>query len=352
MNTRSSNCRAVPGGFSLIEILGVLAIIAVLALALMPNMVGELDRAAHLQEEQSLRRMALALEQHVVQHRELPDHDGWIGAVAAETGESSAWVATSPRGIPRVLWIDPRFGVGPDGTSRPPYVQTFEGTSKVSYPRYLLLSSMGVELPGSVHSGFAPSAAAFDELWNLTDGQKPASWTWSGTGSDLKLQRIDLTPQFHYITLNSIDLLPGRYTVDTSAIAEVTRSPTSFYLIGGSVLGLLGTDSSVQSREVVDRATSFSFEAGIWRGQLFAGIPLTSLTGSELEAVATSFLAAPENTATTTTTEQVYTAVEQYMSAYNAWALAGYPSSGPLRDAVTQTQATLSSAAQQLVAVP
>ncbi len=352
MNTSTSQRMADPRGFSLIEILGVLTIIAVLAMALMPNMVGELDRAAHQQEEQALRRMAVALEQHIVQHRELPDHTGWVAAVAAETGESAAWVTTSPRGINRVLWIDPRFGVGPAGTSQPPYVQTYEGTVRVTKPRYLLLSSMGVELPGSVTSGFAPSGEAFDELWNLTDGQKPASWSWLGRGSDLKLQRIDLTPQFHYITLNSIDLLPGRYTVDTSDVAEVTRSPTSFYLLGGSVLGLLGTDSSIQSREVVDRATSFSFEAGIWRGQLFAGIPIASLTGSELEAVATSFLAAPDNAATTTTPEQVYAAVEDYMSAYNAWALAGYPSTGSLRDAVTQSQATLASSAQQLVAVP
>ncbi len=339
-------------GFSLIEILGVLSIIAVLALVLTPNMVGEIDRAAHLQEAQALRRIALGLEQHVVQHRTIPDHGGWVEAVASETGESPSWVTANPRGGSRVLLIDPRFGVGPAGTNRPPYAQTHEGSTQVVNPRYLILSSMGAPLPVTVTSGFAGSATEFDELWNLVDGTKPASWSWAGVGADLKLQRVDLTPKFHHLTLNSVDLLPGRYAVDASAVAEVTRSPISFFLLEGSILSLVGTDNSIQSREVVDRATSFSFEAGIWRGQLFAGIPIAALTGSELEAVATSFLAAPENPDTATTTEDVYKAVQDYMSAYNAWALAGYPSSGALRNAVTSTQSILSTAAGNLVAAP
>lgn len=340
-------------GFSMIEILGVLAVIAVLAMVLTPNLVGELDRAAHVQEEQTLRRLAHALEQHAVQHRSIPDHTGWAEAAAAETGESASWVTTTPRGLPRVLWIDPRFGVGPAGTSQPPFVQSPEGSSRVVNPRFLLLSSMGSALPASVASGFAPSGTAFDELWNLTDGQKPASWTsWTGNGPDLKLQRLDFTPQFHLLTLNSVDLLPGRFAVDTSAPMEVTRSPISFYLLGGSVLSLVGTDDVIQSREVVDRATSFSFEAGIWRGQLFAGIPVAALTGSELEAVATSFLAAPDNPDTATTPETVYAAIQDYMSAYNTWALAGYPANGTLRQAVVDTQAALANSAQSLVTVP
>lgn len=342
-------------GFGMVETLGVLVIIAALALALAPNLMSQMDRTALKQEEQFLLRLAAGLEQHVGRHRTIPDHSGWVAAVAAETGESASWVAANARGIPRVLVIDPRFGVGPAGTNRPPFVQPPEGTSAVNKPRFVILSSMGPTLPAAVTNGFAATAEKFDELWSLVDGQVPGSWTWSGLGVDLKVQRVDLTPQFHYVTLNSIDLLPGRFTVDSSAVTEVTRSPISFYLLGGSVLGLVGTDGVTQSREVVDRAVSFSFEAGIWRGQVFAGTALTALTGSELEAVATSFLAAPANPAaqpagSPTTTDQVYKAVQDYMSAYNAWALAGYPGSGSLRNAVVQTQTTLDTAAKYLVA--
>ncbi len=344
------------GGFGMIETLGVLAIIAALALALAPSLMSQMDRTALKQEEQLLQRLAAGLEQHVGRHRAIPDHTTWAAAVAAETGDSTSWVAANARGIPRMLVIDPRFGVGPDGTARPPFVQSQAGSSTVNNPRFIILSSMGSILPGTVTNGFAASPQMFDELWNLVDGQVPGSWTWSGSGTDLKVQRIDLTPQFHYVTLNSIDLLPGRYTTDASAVTEVTRSPISFYLLGGSVLGLVGTDGVTQSREVIDRAASFSFEAGIWRGQVFAGTALTALTGSELEAVATSFLAAPANPAalpadSPTTTDQVYKAVQDYMSSYNAWALAGYPANGTLRDAVVQTQATLNTAARYLVAI-
>jgi type II secretory pathway pseudopilin PulG len=332
-----------------------LAIIAVLALVLAPSLMSELDRAAVQQEEQALQRLATGLEQHVVRHRAIPDHTTWAAAVAAEAGEAASWVTTNARGVARVLVLDPRFGVGPDGTSQPPFVQTAAGSSAIHHPRFIILSSMGRNLPAAVTNGFAASATQFDELWNLENGHRPASWTWSGAGTDLRLQRVDLTPQFHYVTLNSLDLLPGRYTVDASTPIEVTRSPISFFLLNGSVLGLVGTDNQSQSREVMDRGTSYSFEAGIWRGQIFAGTALTALTGSELEAVATSFLAAPSNpdalpAGSPTTTDQVYKAVQDYMSSYNAWALAGYPESGTLRDAVVQTQATLDATARYLVA--
>ncbi len=339
-------------GFSMIEILGVLAILAVLAVAISPNLIGEMDRAAHRREEAHLLRIAAGLEKHVTQLHHLPDQMDWAALVAAQVGESAAWVGANARGGARLLVIDPEFGVGPTGTNRPPFDQTWEGSSSVSHPRYLIISSLGSDLPASIQAGFAPSPAAFAELWDLEDGHKPASWSWSGNVADLKLQRIDLTPQFHLVTLNSVDVLPGRFAVDESEPVEVTRSPISFYLLAGSTIGLLGTDSVSQSREIVDRTVSYSFEAGIWRGQLFAGIPVVQLTGSELEAVATSFLAAPENPSATTTTDAVYTAVQNYMSAYIAWALAGYPGNGSLRTAVQTAQVTLEAATTDIVAVP
>lgn len=338
--------------FSMVEILGVLAILAVLAVAISPKLIQEMDQVGYRQEESNLLRIAAALEKHVTQRHQLPDHTDWASAVAAQVGESAAWVGANARGGSRLLVIDPRFGVGPSGTNRPPFQQTWEGSGLVSHPRYLVVSSLGADLPSSLQSGFAPTAETFDELWNLESGQKPGSWNWSGTGADLKLQRVDLTPQFHYVTLNSVDVLPGRFTVDESDPVEVTRSPISFYLLGGSTIGLLGTDNVSQSREIVDRTVSYSFEAGIWRGQLFAGIPVVQLTGSELEAVATSFLAAPENPYSATSTDAVYSAVQSYMSAYIAWALAGYPQGGSLQTAVQTAQATLETATTEIVTMP
>lgn len=351
LRTPAGRSRPVTG-FSMIEILGVLAILAVLAVAISPNLIGEMDRAAHRREEAQLLRIAAGFEKHVTQLHHLPDHTDWAALVAAQVGESAAWVGANARGGARRLIIDPEFGVGPTGTNRPPFAQTWEGSGRVTHPRYLILTSLGADLPASVQAGFASSATAFAELWNLEEGHKPASWNWSGEAADLKLQRVDLTPLFHLVTLNSVDVLPGRYAVDESEPVEVTRSPISFYLLSGSTIGLLGTDSVSQSREIVDRTVSYSFEAGIWRGQLFAGIPVVQLTGSELEAVATSFLAAPENPSASTTTDAVYTAVQNYMSAYIAWALAGYPGGGSLQTAVQTAQATLATATTDIVTVP
>lgn len=345
----ASGCRS--RGFSMIEMLGIMAIVALLALAIVPMLLSELDRLARQQEETSLRRLAEGIEKYVIRNQIIPDHTGWAAAVAAALGESNDRVLTNSRGLRRVLIIDPSFGVGATGTNRPPFTQTASGSASVTNPRYVILSSMGQELPSSVQSGFAASATEFEQLWNLADGAVPAGWTWSGNGSDLRLQRVNLLPLFHQVTLNNATALAGKYSANSSTPSVLPVTTLSTYFLAGTVLGLHGVDSSVQSKEMVTRPFSFSFEDGLWRGRLFAGTTAgaTDVTGADIEAAATTFLSSANNPAGTATPEQVMAAMETYLTAYNIWAAAGFPATGSTKTAVDAAQAALETLAAGLV---
>lgn len=338
-------------GFSMVEVLGIMAIAALLALAIVPMMLSELDRLALQQEETSLKRIAEGIEKYVVRNQILPDQSAWGAAVSAAIGDATDRVLTNSRGQRRVLLIDPTFGIGPGGTNKPPYTQTASGSSAVSNPRYVIVSSMGRDLPATFVSGYAATSTAFDEIWNLADGAAPASWSWSGNGTDLRVQRVNLTPLFHQVTLNNATALTGKYSVNSSSPSVLPSTTFTTYLLAGTVLGLHGVDSSTQAKEMVTRSFSFSFEDGLWRGRLFAGTAAgsTTVTGADLEAAASSFLSAPNNPTATATPAQVMAAVQTYLTAYNVWAAAGFPATGSTKTAVDAAQLALDSLAAGLV---
>jgi type II secretory pathway pseudopilin PulG len=328
----------------MVEMLGVMAILSLIALALVPLLLTELDRVAQQQEVTGLRRLAEGLEKHVARHHVVPDQTTWAAAVSAAIGDSTERVLTNSRGQARRLIIDPTFGVGTNGTTRPPFTQSVLGSTAVTNPRYVILSSMGRPLPATLTSGFATTANAFEELWNLADGATPATWAWGGNGGDLRIQRVNLTPLFHQVTLNNSSALPALYSVNNSTPTTLPASPYTRYFLAGTVLGLHGVDATVQAKEVVTRSFSFAFEDGLWRGRLFAGLTTpgaTTLTGADLEAAASSFLTAPKNPASAVTTDQVLAAMELYLVAYNSWAAAGFPVSGSTKTTVDTAQASL-----------
>ncbi len=330
-------------GFSMIEMLGMMAIVSLLAMAVVPMLMTELDRVAVQQEDTALRRLGEGLGQYVVRNQIIPDHTAWAAAISAALGDSTDRVLTNSRGLSRVLVIDPTFGVGTNGTTRPPFTQTALGSTAVTNPRYVIVSSMGQDLPASLTSGFAASAADFEALWNAGDGAIPSGWTWNGNGSDLRIQRVNLTPLFHQVTLNNSTALTAKYSVNSSTPTTLPAATYTCYLLAGSVLGLHGVDSSVQSKEMVSRPFSFAFEDSLWRGSLFAGTTAgsTTVSGADLEAAADSFLSSADNPNSTVTTDEVLAAMEVYLTAYNLWAAAGFPATGTLKTSVDTAQASL-----------
>lgn len=68
----------------MVEVLGIMAIAALLALAIVPMMLSELDRLALQQEETSLKRIAEGIEKYVVRNQILPTSPPGGGGVGGD----------------------------------------------------------------------------------------------------------------------------------------------------------------------------------------------------------------------------------------------------------------------------
>jgi type II secretory pathway pseudopilin PulG len=352
-----SSKRASQRAFTLIELLGVLMVMALLSFALAPLLVKEMDRLARQQEATALLTLATGLEKHISRNGQIPDQTGWAAAVAAVIGQPNATVTLNGRDNPRVFLIDPLFGVGTNASVKPPFTQTQYGSALPVSPRLLIVSSLATALPSSLVSGVASSTNAFNELWNLADKAVPASWTWGGTGEDLLVQRVHLQALFFPVVLNDFSLQPGRFSVNDSTNTVLPTKPFTTYLLAGSVLGLHGSDGTVQAREVVTRPMSFAHEAGVWRGRLLLGMAGHQLSGVDLQSAMDLFLSAPGNpnakpTSNPTTPVIVHAAMQTYLSNYLAWAAAGHPASGSIKNAASASQSDLASKTVDLIFKP
>src|SRR6266568_5854032 len=142
--------------FSLIEMIGVLAVIAILAAALAPSLVRQMDKTAGDQESAALKSFGDALQQSIMRNRYIPSATDWASTVATELGVDTTAVTDSPRRQQRFFLIDPNLTIAGAGL---PYTQTSAGSaSKPVSPRVMILSSVGTALPAGVVSGTTTAA--------------------------------------------------------------------------------------------------------------------------------------------------------------------------------------------------
>src|SRR6266567_1972443 len=188
-----------PRAFSLVELIAVLAAIAILAAALAPALIRHMDRIVGERESAALKSFGDALQQSIRRNRYIPSHTDWATTVATELGVDVANVTINPRNQPRFFLIDPNWQIGSTVAGQS-YQQTNSGSSILPVnPRVLMLSSIGTSLPGGITNGFA-TPANFTNIWNGADGtvptNAPAFAGWTGNGEDVKVQRVNLSSLF------------------------------------------------------------------------------------------------------------------------------------------------------------
>lgn len=323
-------------GFSLIELLGALTILTILAMALAPVMVREYDRHARERETKSLEALASGLRSHILRTRTIPSHNEYVQAVSTEIGMQTSDVLLNHRRLPRVLLIDPAV----TNVIPIPYTQNFRGLTN-PIPLSLgmvLVSSVSAPLPSGLVSGFASSSAAFNAIWSAAENTVPAGWSWSGRGEDLRIIRINLGTLFVPLALNYDTITMGaanrgRFTIDGSSTNTLPTTPTfiSNYLIS-SVLGLhhhSGSTDTLQVQIVLQTPTSFTYQGSAWRGQAFLTRGASPTSALDLQTVHDYFVSSPDNNqaqgSPAITPEAVVDAVSEYMQAFVDWRDAGYP---------------------------
>jgi len=349
-------------GFSLIEMIGVLAVLAILAAVLAPVLIRRMDRIAGEQERASLESFDTALKQSIRRTRYIPSNADWVATIAKQLDVNPSNVATNGRRQPRFLFIDPDFQIGTNGSGLP-YNQSnwistagaFSGSRVVVNgllrpplnPRLLILSSIGDRISNAVIT----TSTDFNAVWNWNDASEtpPAPYAYLNKGTDLKVQRVNLSSLFVRLLLTTYDSAgPGGTSIDWAGTNDVLAATgVDGYFIQNSILGLFKHSGELDSQQILTRDSSFVYNQNVWRGSIAGGF---FLGGLDIGSVVEKFLAAPYNSRAEYTNRQqgiIVSNMMLYMDAYRAWASAGFPS-GSLRNAATASQGDMVLSVRQL----
>ncbi|MBI5815693.1 MAG: type II secretion system protein [Nitrospinae bacterium] len=238
--------------FTLIEIIGVLAVLSILAAMILPNVIQEINRASGDAEENNLKTIAAGLENYITQYRVIPGTmvvaasgtigtypylpavPDWSTAIASATGLALAKVTTNERGNTRYYYWDA------NGFPTIPFSQGSDGagalTGTQTRPRIIIVSSVGANITGPASGSMVNTN--FQALWDW-DGYTVTSLTTAGiTGistseqaKDVRMQRINLDHMFNTISLsNRKSTSPGR----TSFVAAASGTVQPVITVSGS----------------------------------------------------------------------------------------------------------------------
>lgn len=353
----ASSPNAGERAYSLIQIIGLLAVLAILAAALVPALMQDIEEKVRRQEAEALSIISGGLRQWIINQRQIPAPGTALSNVAAQVGWPASQVLTNVRGQPRRMLVDPGLQVGTNSAATLPYVQGIYGATNLSQAnlRLMLVSSLGEPLPTMLENPGTNAATVFDMVWNATDGLAPAGWTWGGRWEDIVVQRLSLLPLFTRLTLVNAATYMGRFSIDNtnSHVALPSTNFSSFYLVG-TVLGLHGDQpkqsgrlQAVQVLQDVGMITNgapyyltpiFYYDEGvcqyeenaIWRGRLFAGYSGSKHNGEDLQAAYELFMSGPANvyhTVGSVTQSSLTYKTWLFMSNYVRWTELGFDNS-------------------------
>ncbi|MCK6500498.1 MAG: type II secretion system GspH family protein, partial [Nitrospira sp.] len=196
--------RSPQAGFTLIEMIAVLAVITILVAVATLNVISQMRQAARKTESQSMESMRDALRAYILRNKFIPAPADWPKAIAAELGVPLERVTKTRIGYPRFFCEDPTLDIGAstNGTRKLPYVQGATGSVEPLNPRLTFVSTLGTNLPAIATN----QSAVFNDIWATTANTVPSTWTgWGASGEDLWIQRLDLRSLFRRVVFNNLD---------------------------------------------------------------------------------------------------------------------------------------------------
>lgn len=334
--------------FSLTELIGVLAILAILASFMLPSVIRTIEQAYQDKEHEDLVVIGKALEQGILRTKTIPK-DGWSDLVAEELSTPLSRVTVSGTGFPRVFVVDPGLHIG-SGSPPLPYTQDAQGSTQAPENlRLMVISSHRLALPDAI-SVPSMNSETFNAIWSTPAGQVPPGWPklWAGHGDRLFIFRLDLSPHFCRLVINN--LCPDRnvaISVGQDGPISIPGEGWDSYYLKGTLIGFYN-DGLLEARDLLSDSRSYVYERGTWRGIVRDG----KFNQSDFVKALEGFQNARLNQASPPGIDQaaVVNAYQQFALSYSSWAKAGFPSEdSPEYSAVSQSRTRLQLVARSLI---
>ncbi len=201
-------------GFTLLELIGVMAVLAILSAALAPAIFDGIDDAYAAAENANLSRLSDDLDTYIRRTGSIPSRTAATFAAALATVSSTPAlnIQTNRRRFNRLFYFDPQFFGSPDSNFNG-YVQTTGLTVAPASPRLMIISDLKRNVPNQ-----PAVSATFNAIWNQSAGAALVE------SDSLKIARINLAPMFHRVFLSNASPAQAAYQLGAATAAPVTAS--------------------------------------------------------------------------------------------------------------------------------
>lgn len=201
-----------PPGFTLVELIGVLAILAILASFITPNVINQLRSTRRDAEDQQLANIAQGIELYIRQTRSLPTN---LAALSPDyVPVSSGQLTNNANGFLRYYFMQPNISGYNNATGITP--------STLADSRFLLITNLTQNVNPTITTD-----AEFETWWNTDETGTP----------DLKIHRGQFGQLLHLLSL-SADGVGGSYAVDgtpTNSGGGILASRTTYHITGSTL---------------------------------------------------------------------------------------------------------------------
>jgi hypothetical protein len=288
-----------------------------------PVVIRRIDLARTAKETIDTASISNAVALQILTNQRIPAEATWVSEVATWNNVPQAKVAVNPRGQNRVLLIDTNGWLATLPTAGYNMPATGVPNLPPSNLRMMLVSCSSGPLPAGVTTG-RPGNAVFNAIWDTRDMAKPnlTNWTtWTGNGEDLVIQRINLTPMWHRLTLVNRDKTSANYAIGTTGLTLNPNASVNAYYLNGTDLGLCDGGGLPVNRCMITKDESFVFEGGIWKKGV-GGDGSSEMIAQDFAALAAKFLATQWYTGAHQGGDQqgALVAMFDFMLIYGMWA--------------------------------
>jgi len=207
-------------GFTLIEMIAVLAVIAILAAVIAPPIIEQINRAVADSETQNLDAIAQGLEEYIKDKKIIPAAGSWAADVATVLPIPASKITSNERNFTRGYYVDPNF------SPALPYTQDAGNIALPVSPRIMIVSDLTANALGALSN--------FNATWDQTADKDLTE------GPNVKIKRMHLGHLFHHVLLSNLQgpPAPPSYRIETGTQPNVPTGSLDLYVLDGSKLSL------------------------------------------------------------------------------------------------------------------